>query len=329
MSANHSNLKLIMKEYTKQPLTYQQQISLLKSRGVHFTDETQAENHLANISYYRLSAYMIPYKEKVGDLIINQFKIDTSWDKIYQLYVFDRKLRLLIFDAIERIEIAVRTQLIYQLSHKYGSHWQDNKQIFKEPIKKNSRKGYHIVSDVYSDIQKHIKEQLRNKKAEIFIQHYHNEYDYPENPPSWMSVEIMYFNHLSRICSELRKRSDIEGIASYFSLPSHTFCSWLHTLNYIRNICAHHARLWNRTLKIVPEKLSFSQRLVWINNPHTVKRSKIYYSCCMINYLLQTANPGSAFKQKLIKLMNDHKEIISLNNMGFPHNWLEEKVWTV
>lgn len=136
MSANHSNLKLIMKEYTKQPLTYQQQISLLKSRGVHFTDETQAENHLANISYYRLSAYMIPYKEKVGDLIINQFKIDTSWDKIYQLYVFDRKLRLLIFDAIERIEIAVRTQLIYQLSHKYGSHWQDNKQIFKEPIKK-------------------------------------------------------------------------------------------------------------------------------------------------------------------------------------------------
>lgn len=232
-----------MEKYNKPPLTYKEQVKLLKSRGVNFADEQRAERHLANISYYRLSAYMLPYKKKEGKAIIDQFKEGTTWDMIHQLYVFDRKLRLLVFDAIERLEIAIRTQIIYQLSHKYGSHWQDDSSIFNPPITKTLRDGRTVTFDAYEEIQKHIKDQLHNNKAEVFIQHYRNKYDNPVNPPSWMSVEIMYFNHLSRICTGLKKRADINGIASYFALPPQTFCSWLHTINYIRNICAHHARL--------------------------------------------------------------------------------------
>lgn len=193
---------------------------------------------------------------------------------VYNLYVFDRKLRLLVFDAIERLEIAIRTQIIYQLSHKYGSHWQDNPDIFTSPTQIILRNGRTVTMDVFDDIQKHIKEQLHNNKAEVFIQHYCTKYGTPENPPSWMSVEIMYFNHLSRICTGLKQRADINGIASYFDLPPKTFCSWLHTINYVRNICAHHARLWNRDLNIVPERLSFSKHLMWISHPETAKRKK-------------------------------------------------------
>ena len=144
-----------------------------------------------------------------------------------------------------------------------------------------------------------------------------------------MSVEIMYFNHLSRICTGLKKRADVNGIASYFALPPQTFCSWLHTINYIRNICAHHARLWNRDMNIVPEKLLFSKSLAWISNPDTVKRSKVYYFFCMLNYMLQTANPTSPFKQRLIELLEEYKDVVSLKAMGFPNDWKSEKMWNV
>ncbi len=120
-------------KYDKPPKTYQEQIALLKERGVIFDDEKKAEHQLAAISYYRLSAYMFPFKKNVGGHIVDEFRYGTTWKDIYNLYVFDRKLRLLVFDAIEKIEVAVRCQIVYQLSHRYGSHWQDNPDIFKEP----------------------------------------------------------------------------------------------------------------------------------------------------------------------------------------------------
>lgn len=316
-----------MEVFNKPPPTYEKQVELLLSRGLIVTDRKRTERHLANISYYRLSAYMLPYKKKEDGIIIDAFKEGTTWDDIYDLYVFDRKLRLLVFDAIERLEVAIRTQIIYQLSHKYGSHWQDNAHIFNPSREVTLRDGRTITIDVYREIQSHIKEQLHSNRAEVFIQHYHNKYGTPENPPSWMSVEIMYFNHLSKICTGLKNRADINGIASYFALPPKTFCSWLHTMNYVRNICAHHSRLWNRDLNIVPEKLSFSKRLVWISNPDTAKRSKTYYFFCMINYMLQVANPTSQFKSKLKELLEEYKNVISLDSMGFPQGWKEEKMW--
>lgn len=317
-----------MEIYTKPPLTYQQQVELLKSRGLQFVDEARAKRHLANISYYRMSAYMLPFKESNEDgEKLDSFKKDTTWDCVYNLYVFDRKLRLLVFDAIERLEVAIRTQIIYQLSHKYGSHWQDRQEIFEAPKTITLRGGKEITIDVYREIQNHIKEQLHNNRAEVFIQHYKSKYYQPENPPSWMSVEIMYFNHLSRICMGLKNRADIAGIASYFGLPPRTFCSWLHAINYVRNICAHHARLWNRDMNIVPEKLAFSKKLKWLINPNKARLKKFYYTACMLNYLLQTVNPTSPFKTRLIALLDEYKNVVSLPSMGFPKDWKNEEMW--
>ncbi len=316
-----------MEIYNKPPLTYTEQVKLLSSRGMVISDKQRTERHLANISYYRLSAYMLPYKQKENGKILDSFQEGVTWDTVYNLYVFDRKLRLLVFDAIERLEVAIRAQFIYQLSHKYGSHWQDRPEIFTPPKTITLRDGRIVIMDVYGDIQKHIKEQLHNNKAEVFIQHYCNKYDTPINPPSWMSVEVMYFNHLSRICTGLKLRADINGIASYFALPPKTFCSWLHTINYIRNICAHHARLWNRDMNIVPEKLAFSKSLDWVSSPDTVKRSKLYYFLCMLNYMLQTANPTSTFKHRIKDLLTEYQEVASLNAMGFQPDWMNEKMW--
>lgn len=181
--------------------------------------------------------------------------------------------------------------------------------------------------DVSAEIQRHISEQLHSNRAEVFIQHYRNKYDIPVKPPSWMSVEIMYFNHLYRICTGMKNRADINGISEYFGLPPQIFCSWLHTMNYVRNLCAHHARLWNREMSIIPEKLHFSKRLAWLSNPDTVQRGKIYYFLCMLNYLLQTVNPTSSFKVRLKDLLDDCKAVVSLPAMGFAEGWENEKIW--
>ena len=316
----------MMKDYTKPPLTYQEQIDLLKSRGLLIHDEGRAIRLLSNISYYRLSAYMLPCKEIVDGCYTDNFVKGKTWDDVYNLYLFDRKLRLLVFDAIERIEISIRTQIIYQLSHKYGSHWQDNPTIFKI-VHKKDKDGNDIPINVHQEISKHISDQLHSNKAEVFIQHYRDNYDSPATPPSWMSVEIMYFNHLSKICSGLKLRKDLTDISYFYDLPPSQFSSWLHTINYARNLCAHHARLWNRDFNIVPERLEFSKHRIWISDPMTVKRKKTYYFLCMLNYMLQTANPTSSFKEKLYELLAEFKEFVPLQDMGFSENWQEERMW--
>ena len=121
-------------DYTKPPKTFEEQVQILKGRGLIFEDEQKAIFRLQTVSYYRLSAYMLPFKKRIGKEVVDEFRYGTTFEDVYNLYVFDRKLRLLIFDAIEKIEIAVRTEIAYQLSHKYGSHWQDNPNIFKDPI---------------------------------------------------------------------------------------------------------------------------------------------------------------------------------------------------
>ena len=267
-----------MKTYNKPALTIDKQIELLENRGLSIPDIARTKRHLENVSYYRMSAYMIPYRILDPDgTRRDQFVPGTSWDDIYNLYKFDRKLRLLVFDAIERIEIALRTQIIYQLSHKYGPHWQDNPSIFKGP-QRNRKTGK--TYDVFQDIQNHINEQLIANKKATFIEHYLNTYNNPPTPPSWMSVELLYFSELSKICQNLNSRSDRTDIAKAFGVKDDgVFCSWLHTLNYVRNICAHHARLWNILLDTTPTKyINKDPDRIWLSPSEiqTIQSSKLY-----------------------------------------------------
>ena len=319
-----------MEKYTKPALTFEQQIELLRNRGLQITDEARAIRHLSNISYYRLSAYMLPFKEYDDKgCVVNAFKSGTTWDDVYNLYRFDRKFRLLIFDAIERIEIALRTQIIYQLSHKYGSHWQDNAAIFKLKHYRD-KNGEQQTYCLYNKLQKHIADLLQANNRVDFIEHYLNKYDDPKNPPSWMCMELMYFNELSKICTNLTNRRDITDIAKFFDVPSDkVFCSWLHAINYIRNICAHHARLWNIRLSIQPEKFYYKGTgKIWLTDAevNVVQSSKVYYFMCVILYLLETVNPNSKFKKHFFELLEKYPNV-DVGYMGFPKEWKEHPLW--
>lgn len=308
-------------KFKKQPLTFEKQVALLKSRGLGFADEKKALDQLANVGYFRLRAYMFPFKKAPNEEV---FKPGVTWKDVYELYAFDRKLRLLVFDAIEKIEVSIRTQMVHVLSHKYGTHWQDIPGIYAVGRKIRLKDGTLQTVDVYREVQRHIKEQLRSLHTEWYIEHYRKTYTEPINPPSWMCIEVMYFSQLSRICSNLAYRNDVVNIAKHFDLPPSEFVSWLHAMSYIRNLCAHHARLWNRELKIVPMGLKFSKNRKWMDD-YEISKSKVYYTLCMLNYFLQTVNPNTSFTMRLKNLICEYKP--PLEAMGFPDGWLNEPLW--
>jgi len=154
-------------KYEKLPITVSEQVNKLKGRGLSFENELKAQEYLSNISYYRLRAYTYPFQD---DLHENQlFNAAISFEQIIDLYIFDRKLRLLIFDAIEKIEVALRTQIIHNFALSHGSHWQLKPELYRDPM----RFANHLDS-----LQNEI-----DRSTETFISHYKNKYTQPSQPP--------------------------------------------------------------------------------------------------------------------------------------------------
>jgi len=258
------------------------------------------------------------------------FDHGTTFNHILELYLFDRELRLLVFDAIERIEIAIRTQLIYSMSHKYNdSHWHDNNALFK-PANTNPRTGK--TTNIYRDTQQIIKNHKEVKNPEVFITHYTSEYNNPSNPPCWMSIELLTIGELSRLYSALKENADKQTIAKHFGLHHTVFTSWLHTLVYVRNLCAHHSRLWNREMAVKPDVL-LKPQLPWLNHAFNSNNHRVFYCLSMIKYAMMTANPGNHFKEKLLAIASKYPNM-PLKYMGIPSinctdsiNWIDEPLW--
>lgn len=294
-------------KYTKPPLTISDQIKLLESRGLIISDKNKAEKYLSNISYYRLSAYMYPFK----DLAENKFVNETTFEKVLDLYLFDRELRLLVFDAIERIEVAFRTQLIYQPAMSGGAFWFEDESYFDDKARhlEHLRKLDKEVDDSY----------------EVFINHFFNKYDENETPPVWMSFEVVSFAVLSKFYQNLKFSDFKKSIARHFGLNNPKILqSWIRSLTYVRNICAHHARLWNRTLTNKPTILQTPSKQ-WIADA-VPNNEKIYYFLCCLLYLLREINPETRFVEKLKILISKYPNT-PLDAMGFPENWESEKFW--
>ena len=294
------------KVYREPFLSYLDQIALLKSRGLSFEDETQALNLLESVSYYRLSNYWHPLlKDKQN----KTFKENASFDKVFELYKFDADLRRIIMSEIEKIEVAVRSKMAYILSLSNDSFWLENEGLFSD-------------SEMYASIMSNIKEEV-NRSHESFIVSFRKEYS-NDIPPAFMVLETMSFGTLSRLYKFLKLDKYKQEIAQFFGLSDVIFESWLHSMVYVRNICAHHARLWNRQMRIrpLPPKSLKNQ---WLNN-RQIANNRIYFILSMVIYLLNIINPKHSFKQKLDALFLKYSSI-DKTAMGFPINWQEEPLW--
>lgn len=311
------------KSYNKTPLTFQDQLALLKQRQLIVDNDSKAIDYLSEISYYRLSAYFLPY-QKTKDT----FNLNTNFKQIIDTYSFDRELRLLVFDCIERIEVAIRTQMVYTMSMHYNdSHWQDNQNLFITPY---YNKIGNLV-DPYSDFQSIISKAKTARTPEVFIKHYVATYSKPSNPPSWMCLELLTMGELSHLYRGLKNNSDKKRIANFFDVHPTVFVSWLHTLTYVRNICAHHSRLWNRDLAIEPEKL-LKPVGNWVSKPFE-NNKRMFYFICILKYLINRANPGNSLKDKLQNLFKKYPNVpiqyigIPSDGKGNSLDWENEPIW--
>lgn len=298
------------RRYSKPPLNFDEQLNQLITRGLVVKNKQLALSTLSTISYYRLSAYWYPFKKRNADrTVTNIFIPNTTFEECLNLYEFDRKLRLLVLDAIERVEVAIRTKIIYFLAHNYGAFGHSNSSNF------------HVSFDHKKWSQDTLKEVNRSKDE--FILHYQKEYlDFPILP-IWMLTEIMSLGNLSVLYSGM-KNSDKACISKKFNVHYKTLFHWLHTLTYIRNICAHHSRLWNREFGIRPEKLKDKE---WLP-PITPRSDRIFYILLILRFLLKVTDNGNDWMEKINLLISPFTQKRAYRAaMGIPENWQEHPLW--
>ena len=294
--------------FTKPAKSFEEQLQLLVDRGLTVVDEDAAIHVLSHINYYRFSAYWIPLLTSREE---NTFQAGTTFDDLLNLYVFDRELRLLVLDAIERIEISFRTQWAHQLSQKYGPHayFGDTRGMRKRDAWLHSNK---------QELQEHL-----SRSDEIFVAHYRNSYS-EELPPAWVSCEVMSLGLLSRWYSNLNAYPARTAIANAYGLSESAMEGLMEHLTYVRNLCAHHSRLWNRRLtKLMP--LPKNKPTGLRDNMTDGLDRKIYNSLTMIAYLMDVICIEHHWKQRLSTLLDEHD--IDTSRMGFPDEWSEMPIW--
>ena len=292
--------------YPKTIKTFDQQIAILKSRGLCFNDEARAKQLLQNISYYRMSGYWYPL---LSDKQNHIFKAGATFEQAYSIYKFDARLRTLILSEISKIEVAVRTQIAYIMSHAHGGQWFTDSSLFKNPAK--HAKTLSKIDEEYSRSDEDFVTAFKTKYSDHF-------------PPSWITLEITSLGTLSLLYSNLKDGQCKRDIANYFGVADTVMVSWFHAITYIRNICAHHSRLWNKILGIRPT-VPRRTRNPFVQIPASTNR-KVYFILCMITYLLDIINPSNTLRDRLRDLFIEYPNI-DLAAMGFPNNWQNEPLW--
>lgn len=292
--------------YPKRLISFTNQIELLKQRGLAFSEETKALHLLQNISYYRLSGYWYPL---LSDKQNHIFRPGSTFETAYSLYKFDSELRKFVIVELEKIEVAVRTQTAYILSSRYGANWFEDASLFANPIHHTK-----ILAKIDEEYQ---------RSDEVFITSFRTKYS-DHYPPSWMTMEITSFGTLSILYNNLLPRQAKRKIANYFGLADSVFASWLHSIVYIRNICAHHSRLWNRALGVRP-LMPRTPHKTFITIPPSGTR-QVYFILSMIIYLLNTVNPNHSFIPRFKELLNRYP-MVDTKAMGFPEEWENEPLW--
>lgn len=296
-------------KFAKPAVSINDQITLLRERGLTIEDKAEARHYLAHISYYRLRAYWLPFEKPNSDGV-HRFRDGARFSDALALYVFDRQLRLLVMDAVERVEVAIRAGWAHHMAMTYGAHGYLD------------QAHYAHVSRHASAVADLTKEFKRSR--DTFADHYRGKYSAPKLPPVWMAAEVMSFGLLSKFISDLKLRRDRQAIAKPFMLDEKVLTSFTHHMSYVRNICAHHSRLWNRrfTIKMTvpksPARLAVAMTGADDRNLHN--------TLVMLDHMLEIIAPGTRWQTRLLGLMAD-TPIARPGAMGFPADWDGRTFW--
>ncbi len=292
--------------YTKTYKTVEEQADLLIQRGLVCNRETLVKR-LNWINYYRLSGYFYPFRKSDSD----DFVEGTNLEQVWERYCFDRKFRLLMLDGIARIEVGIKTAIVRVFTREYG------------PFGYTQRDHLPNISDSsYLELMNVLNYNMQNRKAQFVVAYKEKYGDSEMYLPLWMAVELMTFGTMLKFYEGMNKKLQNE-IAGDFSQQKTPFISWLRSLNVVRNICAHHERLWNRVLGVAPilyPKNEAKKRGSKWFTPVVVNNKRIFASITLVIEILSVMAPKSGWKKRLLALLESHPDI-PLREMGFPEDW--------
>lgn len=295
-------------KYSKPPRSFEEHLIILEERGLKIEETERAIKYLRNIGYFRLTGYMYHLQESDGS---HRFKDETTFSTIIQHYHFDKKLRSIVIEYLERIEVSLRARLTNYMVVNHGFFWYTDRNLFDDH-------GTFIkINDEIVDSFAHPQER--------FLKAFKNKYE-DEIPPSNMAMEILSLGKLTRLYQGLKNNEEKIKIASDFGLPNTMLASWLIFLNNVRNICAHHGRLWNRGLTadrpIIPQRPKYKFDGAIPDNFN----SSVYGAISLIDRLLTNIKSTNRFIVKIENLIDEYP-VINTHFMGFPENWREEAPW--
>ncbi|MFA6010342.1 MAG: Abi family protein [Desulfobacteraceae bacterium] len=295
-------------DYNKPPLSTDQHIELLQKRALIINDIERAKRYLRYIGYYRLSAYFIPYQH-----VKDEFNPGVTFDDVLALYIFDRKLRNHVMDAVERVEVAIRAVISNYMSQMFGSRW------FLDPAHFQENKNHTDFIDV-------VNSALNQNKSNTFIKHYFEKYEKNSMPPCWMIMETLTLGSISKSFSGLRAKYK-RAICKDLGLEYKVFEEFLRSLTVTRNKCAHHARFWNAKATHMPKEKTIEEVL---NIP---SRSTTFTQLSIIQFFICQITSNSSWASRLdhlIKNETPQKYInMCIDKMGFPDNWQTHKLWHI
>jgi abortive infection bacteriophage resistance protein len=296
--------------YLKQALSFPDQADMLLQRGL-VTDRDTLIERLKAVNYYRLSAYWYTFRDAnvTNDLLLPGTTLDIVWRR----YAFDRQLRLLVIDAIERVEIAVRTQLVNRHVCEHGPFGY---------LDRAHLPGMNAY--IHKDLLDRIRKETDHSQ-EDFVKHYLGKYTSEVDLPLWMACELMTFGNMLTIFRHVDKTIK-RDIAAEYGVADKVLESWLLTLNFVRNICAHHSRLWNRGLGNKQPAIPRAHKHPDWHRPVPITSDRMFGVLTVLYYLLKRVAPQSAWKQRFKKLLSDYPDI-PLRFMGFPSNWEDSPLW--
>ena len=300
--------------YTKPHKTFDEQIDLLEKRGLIVNDKQVAKNVLASVNYYRFSGYAIQF---MADSERKQFKAGVSVDDVLKVMTFDGKLRDLLAEALEHIEIDFRAKFAYEHSKKYGPMG------YRDP-------GNFFSSQRHNDVMAKVKDIIdppSGSPKEMSIAHLTQKYG---EVPVWAMVEVVPFGSVVRMYQIMRMCDKPQIAMRYYAVDDHkVFDSYIKHLSVVRNMCAHHSRLWDRTF-YGPRLSGIFHSVNW----SSMDTRRLFCTLVLIHYMTRSI-PKVCFdrdrwRSELISLLKDFQSLPNCNPfriMGIPSNGFDPVWW--
>lgn len=278
--------------YTKPATTHEEQLSILERRGVIIENSESCKQILENINYYRLTAYLLPFKQEDGT-----YEHGISFFRVYRLYEFDRKLRSTLFSAVEDVEITLRARFAYYHAHKYG------------PTGYLDASNYNQHHD-HDRFRTQIHREIESNNKTPFVKHHLEQYGGVF--PIWAISELFTFGMLSRFYADLPTADQKTLSKGIYQNNYNVVRSWLHCCSGLRNICAHYGRLYYRIFPAIPRGFE---------DETEVLRRLWGAVLALCGLYLDTEKWNYEILGKLMSLFDEYSDDIDLSRIAFPRDW--------